>query len=706
MNILPQTRDIVLIGGGHAHALVLRRWGMSPLAGARLTVVNPGPTAPYTGMLPGFVAGHYDRDTLEIDLVRLARFAGARLILGHATALDRGARSIDIEDTILGPRTIQFDAASIDIGIHSEMPGIPGFAEHATAAKPLGRFAQSWADYQKAGDRDAGIAVIGGGVGGCELAMAMSHGMGGADVTVIDSSAILSGLGSRARERMLKELERNRVSLMENAKVDRISESGVTLDDGRHIPARFVTGAAGARPHDWLTHTGLPLTDGFIDVGPTLQTGDPAIFAAGDCAHLTHAPRPKAGVFAVRQAPILHDNLRAAVSGGAMRRYNPQKDYLKLISTGRKSAVADKAGFAFHGAWLWRWKDRIDSKFMGKLSDLPAMKTPPLPTEHARGMGALTGQAPCGGCGAKVGRGVLQGALSNLPATTRADVDTGAGDDAAILTIGGTRQIITVDQLRAFTKDPALMARIAGLHALGDCLAMGADPQAMLPSLTLSRLSADLEERTLAEIMAGLSRVAEDAGAAIVGGHTATGAELQVGVTVTGLVDRAITLAGAQPGDKLVLTKPLGTGVVLAAEMALQATGPEVAACLSSMATPQFNVARDLRIAHAMTDVTGFGLAGHLMGICTASNVGAEILLDALPLLPGAERLLTAGVRSTLHDANAAIADVAAPDTPLAQILFDPQTAGGLLAALPADAETTHPVIGHLSDGPPRITAR
>ena len=166
----PHAATLVLIGGGHAHALVLRRWGMKPLPGARLTLINPGPTAPYTGMLPGHVAGHYPRDALEIDLVRLARFAGARLILGRVDALDRERRRVHVA----GRGWIAYDLASIDIGITSDLPDLPGFAEHAIAAKPLGPFADAWAAF-RAGAGPAEIAVIGGGVGGVELAMAMAH---------------------------------------------------------------------------------------------------------------------------------------------------------------------------------------------------------------------------------------------------------------------------------------------------------------------------------------------------------------------------------------------------------------------------------------------------------------------------------------------------------------------------------------------------
>ncbi|MEO0831236.1 MAG: FAD-dependent oxidoreductase, partial [Pseudomonadota bacterium] len=167
---LPLTRDLVLIGGGHTHALVLKRWGMSPVPGVRLTVINPAPTAPYTGMLPGFVAGHYTRDALEIDLVKLARFAGARLIFGYADGIDLSAKRIHITDR----GEIAYDIASIDVGITTAMPDLPGFAEYGVPAKPLGVFADRWSAYLGASGK-AQIAVIGAGVGGAELAMAMSH---------------------------------------------------------------------------------------------------------------------------------------------------------------------------------------------------------------------------------------------------------------------------------------------------------------------------------------------------------------------------------------------------------------------------------------------------------------------------------------------------------------------------------------------------
>ena len=700
----PFTRDIVLVGGGHTHALVLRRWGMTPLAGARLTLINPGPTAPYSGMLPGHVAGHYTRAELDIDLVRLCRFAGARLIDGRATGIDLAARNVTVD----GGREMPFDVLSLDIGITSEMDALPGFADHAVPAKPLGRFAAAWEDFVTQG-KGTRVAILGGGVAGAELALAASHRLQSAgreaEVHLIDRGTILRQIGDSARRLMLDRLEAYDVTLWPDSDVTRITDEGVVLAVGTTIATDFVIGAAGATPQPWLERTGLALHEGFVSVGPTLATSDPLVFAVGDCAHLSHAPRPKAGVFAVRAAPILYENLRAAASGTEPSRYDPQRDYLKLISLGRQEALAEKWGTAVAGPLLWRWKNRIDRAFMARFDPLPQMDKPALPWTHAAGLKELTGAAPmCGGCGSKVGRDALAVAVTD-----------GSYDDAARLD-GGT--LISTDHLRGFWEDPAVMTRIAAVHALGDIWAMGGKPEAMLPQIILPRMSPALQRRTLAEIMEAARGVAETAGARIVGGHTSQGAEFHIGFTVTGRADRPIGLAGAAPGDALILTKPLGSGTIMAAEMRGAATGQHVLAALALMQQDQAAASDILRGAHAMTDVTGFGLAGHLWGICTASGVGVDVTLADLHLMPGAEALAENGIRSSLWpDNRAAVPVIVGPDSARFALLFDPQTAGGLLAAV-AEGEAQSVLaklkaagydarlIGRVTEGPAAITCR
>lgn len=717
-NNLPLTRDLVLVGGGHTHALVLRSWAMKPLPGVRLTVINPGPTAPYSGMLPGFVAGHYTRAELDIDLVQLARFAGARAILGAVDRIDVAAKLIHVP----GRPPIAYDVTAIDVGITSTMPTLPGFTDYAIPAKPLGNFASRWDAFRATAD-NPNIAIIGGGVAGAELAMSMSHALkrGGsaeAVVQLVDRGSALKDLGDVAKQKVLASLKAEHVTLIEDADVVEITAIGLVLSDGTQIKSDFTTGAAGAKPHDWVADINVDVHEGFITVNEALQSSDPDVFAVGDCAHLSFDPRPKAGVYAVREAPVLFDNLLARLSGGDLRPYKPQKDYLKLISLGGKSALAERFGTAWQGPILWKLKNHIDLTFMNQFANLVPMAQPEVPLTVAIGVREALGDKPmCGGCGSKVGRKALRNTLAALPRIERDDITSVAGDDAAILHTGGATQVMTTDHLRAMVDDPVTMTRIAAIHALGDVWAMGAAPQAATVNIILPRMSSVLQERVLAEIMVTAHAFMGDAGAAVVGGHTSQGDELTIGFTVTGLVDgQAVTLAGAQPGDMLILTKPIGSGVIMAAEMQCKAAGADVAAALAIMVAPQAQASVILRDAHAMTDVTGFGLAGHLSGICEASGVGATVQLSDVPLMQGALDLAKAGMQSSLYaDNRAGVTGITAPDSALAELMFDPQTAGGLLAAVQADTadatlaaliNTGYPsvIIGKMTDQVGQVT--
>jgi selenide,water dikinase len=703
----PIRRDLVLAGGGHAHALVLRRFAMRPPEAVRLTLIDPVPAAAYTGMLPGYAAGHYARHEVMVDLVALAQAAGARLVLDRVTGIDRAARQVALAD---GP-PVAYDVLSLDVGAGTAMPELPGFAEHALAAKPFGAFADRWEAFLADPAARPAVAVLGGGAGGAELAMACAYRLAPRQgrVTLIERGpAIAATLPAAARRRLAAALAGRGVTVLTGAAPAAVDAAGVTLADGRRIAAGLVIGAAGVRPPAWLADSGLALHAGFVAVDRHLQSSDPAVFAAGDCAHLAASPRPKAGVYAVRAAPVLAANLAAALAGAPLRGFRPQRDHLKLIAEGGRSALAEKAGLVLAAPWLWRLKDRIDRRFLARLTPAPAPAgdDPPL----------------CGGCGAKVGAAALAEGLAGLPPGDRL---AGPGDDAALLETGGARQLLSTDLLRALTLDEAVMAEIAANHALGDIWAMGAEPQGALATVVLPRAAPAIEARMLARLMAGARRALAAAGCPILGGHTASGAELMVGFAVTGLMPPGAavrTKGGARPGDALLLTKPLGTGTVLAAAMAQRrapgvVTGEAAAAALGSMRRPSATAAAILApAARAMTDVTGFGLAGHLLEMLAAAGAGAEIALAALPLLPGAEALAAAGAASSLAPANRAFAAgrVQGAEGARGALLFDPQTCGGLLAAVPAGraeallaelaaAGVAAARIGRVREGPPVI---
>ena len=411
-------------------------------------------------------------------------------------------------------------------------------------------------------------------------------------------------------------------------------------------------------------------------------------FAAGDIATMPAYPREKAGVYAVRAGPPLADNLRRALAGHRLRRAVPQRQALALIGTGDKRAVASRGRHEAYGAPVWWLKDWIDRRWMRRYTDLPAMES--VDDDAMR----------CGGCAAKVPADVLARVMARLDAPVSDAVAIGldSPDDAALLSFPGAPPLLqTVDFFRAMVSDPYLFGRIAATHALGDIYAMGGVPETALAIATVPPAARpSIVEHDLFHMMRGGSEVLAAAGAALVGGHSAEGAELGLGFAVTGRTrpGRLLRKGGLRPGDRLLLTKPLGTGVILAAEMRRLAPARVVTAAIGTMLQPAAEASACLAAygATACTDVTGFGLLGHLLEMLTASD--ADVLLDPdrVPVLDGAMTLLHEGLASSLHAGNSialsSLTGEAAQDPALAALLIDPQTAGGLLAGVPADRAT------------------
>ncbi len=677
----PLTKDLVLIGGGHSHALVLRQWGMNPLPGARLTLINPGPTAPYSGMLPGFVAGHYERDALDIDLVKLARFAGARLVLGAATGIDTTQQLVHVADR----PPIAYDALAIDVGITSDMPDLPGFADHAVPAKPLGQFAARWHSYRK-GIAPAHVAVIGGGVAGAELIMAMAFDLRRrnrlARATLIDSARALTAIGAAAAQRLRNQLTTLGITLIEEATISSIETDHIRLSDGREILSDFTTGAAGARPYDWLAETGLALHDGYVAVSPCLQSSDRRVFATGDCAHLSFAPRPKAGVYAVRQSKVLFRNLRAFLTDDDLFAYKPQQDYLKLISLGSTSALAERFGVPISGPMMWRWKDHIDQTFMNQFSDLPMPSHAALPAEHTVDLPQEMRNGPvCGNVAAEIACDTVPAAPP--PSSKRDSATPLSPAYAKTRSIAPVTQVTCTHHLHGVARDPVLTAQIAVIEALAKIQLTGASPHTATLMVILPRMSAPLQQRTLAEIRLTAQADLSNAGVTLEDTHVTVGTELTIGFTLIGEQTKDMPSQashGARPGDLLVLTKPIGTGVLLAADLANVAKSTDVAQAYASMCRPLGPTIDLLRGATARTLVGHLGLARHLTDLCAMSRCGALLDLPKIPYLSGAQSLSARRARDRAYIHNAAHVPHLAMQEPL---LCDPQTAGGLLAALP-----------------------
>lgn len=717
----PALRDIVLVGGGHTHVGVLKRFAMKPEPGVRLTMICRDTHTPYSGMLPGYVAGHYAYDDVHIDLRRLAEYAGARFFSDEVIGIDQAAQTVLCRSR----PPVPYDWMSINIGSTPSVNSVSGAGEHAIPVKPIHQFNDRWQALLERIKNHVGqtrVAVVGAGAGGVELLLAMQYRLRNELTTLARDpgelsfslftrgAQILPTHNSRVRAHFQAALKRRGVEVHTGTDMVGVQAGRLQTADGTWHAADeivWVTHAGGAT---WLRDTHLALDDdGFIQVSDTLQSlSDPRIFAAGDIASQVNHPREKAGVFAVRQGRPLADNLRAAVTGRPLSPYRPQAKWLALISTGDRHAVASRGGLFLAGDWVWRWKDGIDRRFMARFNDLPPMEEGAMPAprpsrvalneeENAQAISALAMR--CGGCGAKVGATVLSRALSTLQPMERTEVLVGlhAPDDAAVVRIpAGKDAVHTVDFFRAFIDDPYVFGKVAANHALGDIFAMGAEAQTATAVATVPQgLEAKVED-TVYQMMRGAVEVLNEAGCALVGGHTGEGSELALGFAVNGLIDAggasALTKGGLHPGQVLILTKPIGTGTLFAAHARLGARGRWIDAALASMCQSNRQGASCLREhgATACTDLTGFGLLGHLVEMTRPSGVDAELDLTALPLLEGAEETVAAGILSSLQPANVrlrrAIRDQAAwVEHPRYPLLFDPQTAGGLLASVPAE---------------------
>ena len=675
------------MGGGHAHALALRMLAMRPISGVRITLVSPASHTPYSGMLPGLIAGHYCFEETHIDLARLCQWAGVRFVQSSVTALDPDQRLL----SVAGRPPLAYDLLSLDIGSQPELDSVPGAREHAVPVKPVAGLWQNWQRWQEETDgQEARIAVVGGGAGSIELVMAMANCLAGRQLQFAlycGALDILPEYNRRARAAVSRGLESLGIEVHCNARVAGVEERRLQFESGRE-PADYdrlfwCTGAVAA---PWVAESGLATDDrGFLLLRDTLQVlDDDSIFAAGDIAVQVNHPRPRAGVFAVRQAPVLARNLRCRLLSLPLKNHRPQRRFLSLLSLGSKQAVADKNGLAASGAWVWRWKDRIDRRFMALFEALPPMPSAPV-NALPRGQAV---QAPCGGCGAKVGGDSLRAALAALSARYPQHCPGSvSSDDAAIVSSHGPI-MQSVDVLRAMVLDPWLMGRIAANHALSDLYAVAARPLSALAVITLPFATESLLQRELQQVLAGALHELSAVDCVLLGGHSMQGQELSVGFVVNGQTateDHALLpKQGLQPGDQLVLCKPLGVGALFAAHMQLQADGRDLTAAIGEMLKSN-RVAGQLAVEHgasAATDVTGFGLAGHLREML-ASGQGANLRSDSIPALAGALAAISSGVMSTMQDSNRAAAGQldygAGVDRVAAQLLFDPQTSGGLL---------------------------
>jgi selenide,water dikinase len=698
MSTAPIFKDLVLVGGGHSHALVLRQWAMNPLPGVRITLISPQTMTPYSGMLPGLIAGHYSFEQTHIDLVKLALWANIRFIQDKVTAIDAETKTL-----ALGNRPdIEFDVVSIDIGSTPNQQ-IEGANKYSTPVKPISDFYARWnlIQEQVKQHKIKSLAVVGGGAGSVEVIMAFACKLQKTNTSlqyhlITGAEDILPGYNHQVITQVKKQLKKYNITVHNSTRVTKLSKGLVHCQKGDPILSDEIIWCTQASGASWLKKGQLACDDaGFMNVRQTLQSLEyDYVFGAGDIVNMVASPRPKAGVYAVRQAPVLFHNLQAVLLNQKLMNYKPQDGFLSLLALGEKKATGSKSLVSFSGDWVWRWKDSIDRKFMDKFHQLPALTMNFDATINPQLIDAQeqTEQHDplkrCGGCGAKIGANVLQQVLNDL---------LGAGhyqpQDAVQITNNSEIVYQSVDALKTPIQDPWLFGQIAVSHALSDLYAMNLKPESAQVLITLPYASQKIQKRQLKMLMQGIFRQLDALQCRFLGGHTSEASELSVGLVVNGIQQQAPLFhkQGLLPGDKLVLSKPLGTGVILAASMQAQCDGEVFNQAIDSMLQANDQAAKLLSELNvrACTDVTGFGLLGHLYELCQVSACAVTLDLNAIPVLAGAEALAVQNIKSSLYNQNRHALNVIEWEdervhNPRFKLLFDPQTSGGLLAGIPA----------------------
>jgi selenide,water dikinase len=692
--IVPIEKHVVLVGAGNAHLVFARRWGMRPMPGVAVTLVNEFSTSPYSAMVPGHIAGDYGLDELTIDLVRLCQSVKIRFLAERVSGIEPSARRI----TFAGRPPLTYDALSIGLG---SIPACPSTAKsELLIMRPLGRLMERLdaldQDLQRA-PRPFHLVVVGGGASGCELALAIHRRFSrhaGFRLSLFQANERLlpqfpPGV-SRAFEKAFQE---RGIAFRVSSAVTAVHDGSVVLEGGEVLSCDAVLCATQASPPPVLRTSGLAVdAGGFMKVADTLQSvSDTAVFGTGDCVAFDSYPNlPRNGVHAVREGRVLFDNLGRFLHEQPLRAFRPQRVTLSLMNTADAQAILTYGPLHWKSRWARRLKERIDRRWIESFRRLGAMNGVVNAAEESYTM-------RCGGCGSKVSSDVLSAVLKriDLPEDPRVLLGTKAGEDAAVHQVRpelfGAEpdklvEVQTVDYFKSFVDDPYLFGRIAALNAVSDLYAMNARPFSALAIATLAYGRGPIQEAQLYELLSGAVHSFRELGVVLTGGHTTEGQELALGFSVTGFGerDRLFQKSNLELGDQLVLTKPLGSGALLAAWMRGQCRADWYEALIARMLLANARAAAVFAEAgvRACTDVTGFGLAGHLLEMLDASHVSARLLVNKVPIYAGFDEVVSQGIVSTLHGDNAKVSCRVQCASPPAAWLFDPQTSGGLLAAV------------------------
>ena len=673
-------KQLVLIGGGHANVQVLKKLCKNNIKGLHTILISEHFEAIYSGMTPGFIHKDYNKEAISIDLQRLCFNAGATFIRDKVIKLDSKHRELKLQNF----PAVYYDLLSINTGSTSNTKEIT--IEKSSKyffVKPISSLVKNLGQIDEfVKNNKKKIVIIGGGVASYELAFSLKRRYEfPLEITILGKKILKEkNLNKRSKDN-LKRIAENLNIREYSGEVNSISEKYLTLNNGDKIDCDLSLISTGASIESWLLESNLSKDEkGFIRVNNNLLSiNNENIFVTGDACTIENKPRPKSGVMAVRQGEILKENIFLKLTGKNLIKFKPQKNWLYLIGTYKNYALLNYFFLSFHSRWCWGLKVWIDKNFINnfKFTNNLKMTKRNFELENFKNI-----MMYCQGCGSKVSKNTL---INYIKKTS----DNIYLNDSSIVNNRSLQILQTIDHIKLFSSlNPFDFGKISYLHSQNDILAAGGEVKSLSVSLSVPFSENSIEKFYLEYFMEGIKFEADKNDCIISSGHSYQSHEPGITLTLNGEIEGNVSKNSAKVDDLIYLSKPLGTGYLLAAYFnnSKILSSSDFEKILNNLKRGNFFAVKSARNSgsQTMTDISGFGLSSHLIDICLSSNLSCELILSPDILINSNIELLrifqSTGFKNN-HKSSREYIKIS-ESHPFKNILFDPQTNGPMLIAI------------------------
>ena len=674
------TKQLVLIGGGHANVQVLKKLCMNNIKGLHTILISEHFEAIYSGMTPGYIHEDFSKEEICIDLQRLCFNAGATFIKDKVVKLDTNHKELYLQNF----PSVNYDLLSINTGSISNAKKINiKSSSKCFFVKPISSLVKNLSQIDQIVKNNKNkIVIIGGGVASYELAFSLKRRYGSLfEITILGKKILKEKNLNKKTKNDLKRIAEN-LNIKEcHGEVISISEKYLTLKNADKIDCDLSLISTGASIESWLFKSNLIKDEkGFIKVNDNLLSiNDKNIFVTGDACSIENKPKPKSGVMAVRQGETLKKNIFLKLTGKNLIKFKPQKNWLYLIGTYKNYALLNYYFLSFHSQWCWRLKVWIDRNFIKnfKFSNNLGMTKRNFELENFKNTLMY-----CQGCGSKVSKNTLINYIQK-------NSDNIYLKDSSIVNNQSLQILQTIDHTKLFSSlNPFDFGKISYLHSQNDILAAGGEVKSLSVSLGVPFSKNSVEKFYLEYFMEGIKYEADKNDCVISSGHSYQSQEPGITLTLNGEIKSNVSKNCAKVGDLIYLSKPLGTGYLLAAYFnnSDMLSVNDFKKILDNLKKENFFAVNSARNSYsqAMTDISGFGLSSHLIDICLSSNLSSELILSPDILINKNIDLLkmfqSTGFENNHNSSKEHIK--ISENHPLKNILYDPQTNGPMLIAI------------------------